>query len=242
MKSKLLEFYGLKNIIGGIDFNFRKKNNPEIIKDVERLSSHINSEIKEIYSCIQVHGNNIEYCDGKNGENFIYGKTFSDTDGLITDFENIGLLIKFADCTPIIIFDPINKVQCSVHSGWRGTVKRISEKGIQILEDEFNSRREDLVVYLGPSIDFENYEVGLEVYDAFKDFKNRDEFFKRKNKNKFLLSMIDGNLDILKENGIKEKNIEVSRISTFNNQRLNSARRQGDNYKLNGILSTIKKS
>ena len=71
---------------------------------------------------------------------------------------------------------------------------------------DFSCNREDILAYLGPSIDMDNYEVGEEVYRAFRKFENRDSFFKKKD-DKYLLSMIDANLDLLLQSGIKKENI-----------------------------------
>jgi hypothetical protein len=122
----------------------------------------------------------------------------------------------------------------AVHSGWRGTVQRISAELIEKMETDFETDRNDLLAYLGPSIDIDNYEVGSEVYDAFSDFKNRDEFFTPKGE-KYHLSMSDANRDILLEEGIQKENIEVSRKSTFTSPDLHSSRQEGKDYKLNGI-------
>lgn len=240
MESKLLKKYGLENYITGSQYTIRTKLIGSKVKDeIKDIISKMNIKPDEIYSCAQVHGNEIKYCSGYTGKEYIYGRIFPETDGLITDKKNIALLIKFADCTPIILYDPIKKVQAALHSGWRGTVLRIGEKAIDKMEKDFSSNRKDILAYLGPSIDMENYEVGAEVYNAFRDFKNRDNFFKEHG-DKYLLSMIDANLDLLLQNGINKDNIEVSRESTYTNLDLNSARREPEVYKLNSIITIMK--
>jgi len=239
MHSKLLEEHGLLNKVAGSNYNFRyQKAGNKIVKDVERLLKEMNIEPKEIYTGQQMHTDNVEVVDGTNGEAFVYGRTFKETDGLITDKQNIALLIKYADCTPIVLFDPKKRVQAVVHSGWRGTVKQISLKAIEKLEKEFKSEREDLLVYVGPSIDQDNYEVGTEVYEAFSGVKNRDDFFKPHGE-KYKMSMTDANVDILLEAGIKAENMEVERTSTYTSPELHSARGEGPEYQLNGLITMM---
>ncbi len=239
MRSKLLENKGLLNLIGGseYDISFERKG-AEVLIYVEEILKNMKASPEHIYYGKQTHGDNIEYCDGIRGSDYPLGKIFNDTDGLITDMPNIALVIKFADCTPILLFDPVNKVQCCVHSGWRGTVKRISQKAVEKMCVEFHCKKENIHTFLGPDIDVSNYEVGVEVYDAFCEFKNRDEFFIPYGK-KYKLDMTLANLDILLESGINKENIEISQLSTFNDLRLNSARRQRENYRLNCIISMI---
>ena len=106
------------------------------------------------------------------------------------------------------------------------------------MEKEFNCKRENVLVYLGPSIDQDNYEVGSEVYEAFTDFDTRDSFFKPHG-DKYLLDMLEANLSILKSAGIKEENIDRERASTYTDTRLHSARKEGRNYQLNAILTIM---
>lgn len=239
MHSSLLAKHGLVNKVAGSEYNFRyQKTGSQIVKDVDRLLTEMNINPSEIYTGQQMHTGHVVLVDRENGEDFVYGKTFKETDGLITSQLNVALLIKYADCTPIVLFDPKKRVQASVHSGWRGTTKKIALNAIVKMETEYGSSREDILAYIGPSIDQENYEVGLEVYEAFKDFEQRDTFFKPHGE-KYKMSMTDANVAILIEAGIKEENMEVERASTYTDESLHSARREGAEYKLNALLTLI---
>lgn len=145
---------------------------------------------------------------------------------------------QFADCTPVVLYDPVKKVQASVHSGWRGTTKQISLKAIERMVEQFECDKETILAYVGPSINLANYEVGPEVYEAFKEFKSRDDFFEPRGE-KYLMSMLDANLSILLEAGLKAENIEIERASTYTDNRLHSARKEGPEYKLNGIVTMM---
>ncbi|MDZ7834961.1 MAG: hypothetical protein U5K84_06085 [Alkalibacterium sp.] len=79
----------------------------------------------------------------------------------------------------------------------------------------------------------------LKSHDAFKDFKNRDSFFMPHGE-KYKMSMTDANVDILLEAGIKNENMEVERTSTYTSDALHSSRKEGPDYKLNGLLTMIR--
>ena len=223
MQSKLLSEHGLKNYIAGTDYNFRyQKAGRSVKEDVQKVLSKMTIHPKEIYTGQQVHSANIAYVNGEYGDAFVFGKTFKETDGLITDQPN-----------------PVAQVLASVHSGWRGTTQRISLKAIDKMVNDFKCKKENILVYLGPSIDIDHYEVGSEVYDAFETFENRDQFFRPIGK-KYQLSMLDANLDILKGAGIRSENIEIEKASTFTDPRLHSARAEGPDYCLNGMLTMMK--
>lgn len=239
MHSIQLTQNGLTHFIAGSDYNFRVSTAGEkVALDTKRVLDQMQVSPRELYTGTQVHGIHIAYCDGTNGEEYMMGRNFPDTDGLITDQPEVALLIKYADCSPIILFDPVRGVHAALHSGWRGTVQRISEHAIEMMESRFNSKREDILAYIGPSIDAYHYQVGDEVYEAFKEFERRDRFFSRK-ANRWHLSMSEANLESLLMSGLQKNKIEVSRESTFTNPALHSARQEGPNYQLNGLITMM---
>jgi polyphenol oxidase len=88
-------------------------------------------------------------------------------DGLVTDLRRIALAVLTADCFPVLLVDTKKKAVGAFHAGWRGTVKRIVEKGVGIMRLEFGSRPEDIHAAIGPGIQQCSFEVGEEVEDAF---------------------------------------------------------------------------
>lgn len=240
MHSKLLMKHGLLNKIGGSDYNFRTATQEvSIKKDVERFLKEAGmSQAKTVYTGTQIHGKHVAYADGENGESFVIGRHFEKTDGLITNQPGVALLIKYADCTPVVLYDPVEKVQASVHSGWRSTVQKISHEAIYQMVENFDCKKENILAYLGPSIDQENYEVGAEVYEAFRGESNRELYFKPHGE-KYLLNMSEANYQLLLKAGLSPENIEVNSQSTYTDERLHSARREGRNYQLNGIVTMI---
>src|SRR5207302_9682789 len=88
-------------------------------------------------------------------------------DGLVTDLRRLALGILTADCFPVLLVDTKKKAVSAFHAGWRGTVKRVVEKGVGIMRLEFGSRPEDIHAAIGPGIQQCSFEVGEEVEDAF---------------------------------------------------------------------------
>jgi polyphenol oxidase len=89
-------------------------------------------------------------------------------DGLVTNLPSIALGILTADCFPVLLVDTKNKAVGIFHAGWRGTVKRIVEKGLGIMRREFGSRVEDICAAIGPGIQNCCYEVGEELKEKFE--------------------------------------------------------------------------
>ena len=89
-------------------------------------------------------------------------------DGMVTDTPALLLAVQTADCLPIILVDRKRRAVGVFHAGWRGTVKRIVEKGVGEMRKHFGSDPRDLVVAIGPGIRGCCYEVGEEVRIKFE--------------------------------------------------------------------------
>ena len=68
-------------------------------------------------------------------------------------------MLFYADCTPIMIVDPVQKGAALLHAGWRGTVGAIGPKAVSVMKETFHSQPRDLVAAIGPSIGPKDYEV-----------------------------------------------------------------------------------
>lgn len=97
-------------------------------------------------------------------------------DGMITDVPGITLSTTHADCTPVLLFDPVKRAAGAVHSGWKGTCLKISANAVKRMAEEFGSNPGDIKAIVGPSICMEHFEVRSDVYGQFCEaFKDVDE-------------------------------------------------------------------
>ena len=145
-----------------------------------------------------------------------------ESDAMITAKPGIGLAISTADCTSIFIYDKRNRLIAAVHSGWRGTTKKILKKTLIRLKEEYNSRADDLIVYVGPSISQKNYEVGEEIAQQF------DKKYLRYENNKIYLDVARANLDMIYNFGVQTNQVEQSPLCSFEEKNLlHSYRRDG---------------
>ncbi|HNB51468.1 MAG TPA: polyphenol oxidase family protein, partial [Anaerolineales bacterium] len=94
-----------------------------------------------------------------------------EADGLVTDQPGVTLFMRFADCVPVLLFDPQKKVIGMAHAGWRGTVGRVARNAVAKMQAQYGSRPQDILAGIGPSICAEHYPVGEEgaaqVQEAF---------------------------------------------------------------------------
>jgi len=136
-------------------------------------------------------------------------------DALITDIPNIQLAVTIADCTPILIYNPVKQCVAAVHAGWRGTVRQIVLKTVQVLQTTYGSDPKDCLAYVGTCIDDCSFEVGEEVAAHF------DSRHKQWNSSagNFFVNLKQANKDQLVEAGLTSENIEISPYSTVLNNK-----------------------
>lgn len=152
-----------------------------------------------------------------------------ETDALVTNQPGICLCVQTADCVPILLFDPKQKVVAAIHAGWRGTVKKITAETVQKMVNSFLSHPKDIVAVVGPSIGPEVYEVGEEVVEAvWKTVPNAEKTLQKNSSGRFHFNLWEANRQILLHCGLLPENVQVSGECTFQlDKKYYSARRDG---------------
>ena len=258
---KLLEY---KDIIThaysiGTDVNFRtarvnKQQLPEnefnkAIQDYKNLCNAINVDYKNIVKTNQEHTDNIAIANKKINQDFpdINLEEYSKTDGIVTNRPNLVLSTTNADCILLLFFDPVTKTIANTHSGWKGTLQRISVKTVEKMINEFNSKPEDIICCICPSIRKCHFRDVKEMFEnEFKDLninKNIDIMEKQKDKEKWNIDTVLINRIILKKAGLKDENIIDSGLcSVCNKDLIHSFRVEKQGYGLNtALISLIEK-
>ena len=111
----------------------------------------------------QVHGSRVALVGPEDR-----GRVVPATDALITDTPGVALMLRFADCLPILLYDPVRQAIGLAHAGWKGTIKGIAAKTVWAMVEAYGSRPADIVAGLGPCIGPCCYQVGTEVIESVK--------------------------------------------------------------------------
>ncbi len=148
-------------------------------------------------------------------------------DALITRLPHLFLIIKTADCLPVLIVDERKHIIAAVHCGWRGTQKKLIKRVIQGFEVRYGCDPQRLLVGLGPCIGGACYEVGEDVKQSFEEGAFPRHFFQNhpSREGKFIFDLRKANMFLLKNQGIKEENIFVLDICTHCEKNFHSYRR-----------------
>ena len=141
------------------------------------------------------------------------GKAVLQGDGLMTNVPGVMLGVGTADCVPVLVVDAKKRAVAAFHAGWRGTVARIVEHGIERMRLEYGSQPEDLLAAVGPSIGACCYAVGAEVRAEFaSQFGYADQLFREvsgTSSPQLYVDLWEANRRQLLDAGVKESRIAV---------------------------------
>jgi YfiH family protein len=120
---------------------------------------------ESIHDVWQVHSADVIYADEPRPLDTQYQKA----DIILTDNPQVTLFMRFADCTPILLYDPNQNAIGIVHSGWLGTVRGAVRTAVQAMQERYASNPADIQAAIGPAIGPDHYEVGEDVITQVKD-------------------------------------------------------------------------
>jgi YfiH family protein len=112
----------------------------------------------------QVHGRTVVSVDREDSGPW----ERPEADAVISNDPTVALVVRVADCAPVLMADPVTGAVAAVHAGWRSTMQRIVVAAIEALRERYGTSPADLVVAIGPSLGACCGEMGDEVLEAFR--------------------------------------------------------------------------
>lgn len=140
-------------------------------------------------------------------------REYPECDALITNEPGVTLMIFTADCTPLLLHDPVTGAVGAAHAGWRGTAKAIGAKTVAAMVREFGCQPENIRAAIGPNIAQCHFETGVDVPEAMLDtFGDAADPFIRHAGEKYYVNLKELNALSLRMAGVKR--IEISDACT----------------------------
>jgi polyphenol oxidase len=185
-----------------------------VIENRRRLFDFAGKPVESVFDVWQVHGTQV-ICSRAPRP---LDSPHEQADAILTDQPHLTLLMRFADCVPILVTDPVHKVVGIIHAGWKGTLARIASAAVQGMGEEYGSNPADILAGIGPSICKDEYEVGPEVAQkAAQSFpESLGQVLEQRDRH-FYLDLWAANRNILEESGLLPGHIQVSGICTARN-------------------------
>lgn len=186
------------DMLQGLSHYFTTKSS-FLAENKDFLARLIDVPAENFIAPVQIHSANIEIAPA-------HGGIIPDTDAVILKEKGFALTLNFADCTPVILFDPILNIAAGVHAGWRGTAALIAQK-TALKMTELGSKPENIIAAIGPCISKCCFEVSEEVVEALKPYVSYE-----KRGEKFMVDLKGTNRRQLEEIGITK--IDISPYCT----------------------------
>jgi hypothetical protein len=181
----LVHAFTTRHQSAGRDFNLSysvAKDPNDVSRNRRRLMRRLTTKGMQLITLRQRHTDMIQVIDSLPhvGEHEPDGALKFPGDAVVSTRPGLLLAVQVADCLPLLLVDAKRRVVAAVHAGWRGTVKRIAEKTVGRMRQEFGTNPKDVRAAFGPSIRRCCYEVGREVVEAYQGtFSYCDELFSR---------------------------------------------------------------
>jgi purine-nucleoside/S-methyl-5'-thioadenosine phosphorylase / adenosine deaminase len=173
-----------------------------------------------IVSLNQVHGRDVVHVDRN-----VAPQTLDDmhderpkADAVVSHAPDVAVVVRAADCVPLLIADARTGAVAAVHAGWRGTAARVSVAAVEEMQRQCGTQTADLVVAIGPAIGPCCYEVGSDLVDAFAAAGHEryliDRWFMTPRGRRMRLDVVGANRDQLILAGVREDNVHACGLCT----------------------------
>lgn len=214
-----------------IGFTTKKVGDCRQIAVVQNYFKENNLSNNKLVLLEQMHSANVAFTDNKSISNIEHIK---ESDGVITQDKNLILVVRTADCLPVIFFSLRTQWMGIAHIGWRGTLKNLMGKMIEMLQS-VNVEKDELYIIIGPAINQCCYEIDIDMYGEFMSVMERFNAVAFKpHGEKYRLNLTRLNYELALESGINKSQIDYFPFCTYcNSNHFFSYRRE---YKKNPHL------
>lgn len=134
-------------------------NPADVVENRRRAFRSVARPFDSLYDVWQVHGVEVVCTEAPRSPDAPHCQA----DAILTSSPRVTLFMRFADCVPILLYDPQRRVVGLVHAGWQGTVQRTAAAAIQSMQSQYGCQPADILAGIGPSIGAHHYPVGPEV-------------------------------------------------------------------------------
>ena len=196
--------------LASLNLGIHRGDKPEnVIKNYEILGSALGFDIRDLVFTRQTHTSIVRVVDDSNRGEGLFREVEPECDALVTNTPGVVLAAFTADCTPILLWDPVTGAVGAVHAGWRGTVADIAGNAVRAMCEHFSAKPEDIRAAIGPNIAQCCFETHADVPDAVRAVLGEEaEDFIVSAGEKFRVDLKGVNAALLRRAGVRD--IEIS--------------------------------
>lgn len=199
-----------KGHLASLNIGVHRGDSPENVAENVRILARAMGVLPEALVCTrQTHSDIVRRVGRADGGVFLTEGASPECDALVTDEPGTALVIFTADCTPILLHDPVTGAVGAAHAGWRGTASQIAAKTVAAMVRYYSCRPEDIRAAIGPNIGQCCFETDGDVPAAMlAAFGHAAEAFIRKAGEKYYVNLKEMNALCLRRAGVRK--IEIS--------------------------------
>lgn len=216
-----------RGVFAGMNYSYTRGDEKEAVDENFRRTAQIFGTEADAFVCSdQTHTTNVRtVTEADRGKGVTRPKDFRDVDGLVTNVPGLILSTFYADCVPLLFVDPLRRAIGCSHSGWRGTAAEMGRMTVEAMAREYQSRPQDILAAIGPSICQDCYEVSSDVAEQFLALFSQEKYafvdpsaiLRNQGNGKYQLDLWEANRAVLLAAGIPAEQIFVTDICTCHN-------------------------
>lgn len=166
--------HGFTTRLGGVSTGFSASLNlafgrgdsmENVEENLRRLGDAIGFDPTRLVLTRQTHSDIVRVVTGADCRGLCH-RDYPECDGLVTAEPGLALLVFTADCTPVLLYDPVTGAVGACHAGWRGTARDIAGKTTRAMTASFGCDPKNIRAAVGPNIGFCHFETGTDVPEA----------------------------------------------------------------------------
>ena len=202
-------------IFDSLNLGLNRGDDPEnVVENYRRIGAVLGFTPEDVVNARQTHSDIVVKVGRANRGNLTVPGASPECDALITNEPGVALYVSTADCTPILLHDPVTGAVGAVHAGWRGTASAIGGKAVEAMVREFGCDPAHIRAAIGPNVGFCHFETDADVPNAMRDaFGPEVEPFIRSVGDKYYVNLKEINALILRRAGVRH--IEISDACTM---------------------------
>ncbi|HEX6292044.1 MAG TPA: peptidoglycan editing factor PgeF [Herpetosiphonaceae bacterium] len=200
-----------------LNLSFSRPDDPAAVRENRRrLYAALEIPAARVVQAGQIHGDDVlVVTDAHAGRGALdRDSVLPPADALITNTPQLYLLACFADCVPLLFFDPVRRAVGVAHAGWQGTVKQIGAATVRAMAAAFGSRPADLQVAIGPSVGPCCYNVWPHVAEHVRAALSSQPEVLIERDGQTFFDLWQSNAATLVASGVQPERIEVSGVCT----------------------------
>ncbi len=213
-----------------------------VLTNFSLFARDIGADVSKMVLPRQIHSTKVLSVTAEDaGKGVVRESDLPDADALLTNERGLCLATFYADCTPVLLFDPVKQVIGAVHSGWRGTLGQIAKTAVLAMAECYGSDPADVLAAMGPSIKRCHFEVDEDVYRLFlEQFGKSAEKHTIFRNQKYYIDTDAINIHSMQEAGVLASNISTCPRCTYCEQEMFfSHRREGSTGRMSAVIELL---